>query len=532
MDCIKKSFPCGERKRLLICVISTFIFGLAAHAYGLLNNIFSHDSLNALYADSTENLAKIAVGRFLVPVVRMFRGPIALPWLIGLIALVLISLSVYLTVKIFDVKSNLAAVLISGFMVTNVTVTAITATYVHELDIDMFALFLSCLAAYFWKKEEKISDLISVAVFSLLSMAIYQSYAEVTVTLMIMVLILNVIEGEKVKDIVIKGIKGVVPVGIASVVYFALNKLFCTVFKTDALSRIDITAEYDESLVHRFVELIKGIVVSFLSPSAIYSVIIIAVANILIVCGIAVAVIVRMKKNKVSVGGVLITLALAAMLPVGMNFVCLFSHDDVHDVMKFSFWFIYVFAAVLLFRYLEQTNRKIIKTVSLIIAAVLIWNNVLVSNTAYLKKDLEHDVTITTLERVIEDLEKRDDYVIGETEIAFSGYPQIHRLYPGFDRVSRITGLRFTMASGGMDYTSYFNPYDNLFKYFFNYPMNVSDSDYHKYEEVKAMPSYPQDGYIQNIDGVLVVKLGEKKLPSLGTNNLMKDINKLKDIII
>lgn len=531
MDCIKKSFPCGERKRLLICVISTFIFGLAAHAYGLLNNIFSHDSLNALYADSTENLAKIAVGRFLVPVVRMFRGSIAIPWLIGLIALVLISLSVYLTVKIFDVKSNAAAVLISGFMVTNVTVTAITATYVHELDVDMFALFMSCLAAYFWKKGKKIPDLISVALFLLLSMAIYQSYAEVTVTLMILVLILNAVEGENVKNVFIKGIKGVVPVGIAAVLYFALNKLLCFIFKTDVLERVDITAEYNDTVLHRFVMLFKGIAVSFLTPAGIYSVILIAAVNIVIIVGIIIAIIALIKKHRINAGGICMILMLAVMLPFGLNGVSVLSHIDVHDVMKYSFWFVYVFAIVVFFRYFslisENKAKTAIKVVSAVCAAIILWNNILVSNAAYLKKDLEHGVTLTTMNRVIDDLEDFEGFKAGETEVAFVGFVNGQKTYPGFETVARIAGLRNTMATGALKHTEYYDPYNDFFKYFMNYPMKLSEKDYREDPTVQVMPSYPEDGYIRWYGDTLIVKLGGNEPDDLGPSDIEKSIKSI-----
>lgn len=531
---ILKRFPPEKRNKLLLCLISSFIFGLAAHAYGLMNNIFSHDSLNALYADSTENLAKISVGRFLVPVLRTIRGPVALPWVIGIIAIFLIGLSVYLVVKIFDVKSNVATIIISGFMVTNVTVTALTATYVHELDLDMFALFLSCLAAYYWKKSEKITGLIPACILSVISMAIYQSYAEVTVTIIIMVLILQLLDNGDVKKVFFKGVGGAACIGLAAAIYFALNKLFIILFKTEALERVDLTSEYEDSIITRFINLFKIIFTAFISPSTVLSTVVIAGINLLILAGVVFFVIYIWKKNKVSVSGKLLTALLAAMLPIAINFVCLLNHEGVHDVMIYSFCLIHVFAVVILFKYtsfIEKIKlKKLVSVVSLLMVAVLVWNNILVSNTAYLKKDMVHDVTITTFNRVIEDLEARDDYVVGETEVAFSGYPAIHTMYPGFDKISRMTGMQFTIASGALLYTSYFNAYDNLFKYFLNYPIVINNTDYHNDSRVEAMPSFPEDGYIQNIDGLLVVKLGGIEIPSAGDSNIKKDLDKLIDL--
>lgn len=527
--------PEDERKSLLLCFVSTFIFGIVAHAYGFLNDIFSHDSLNALYSGADENMAKIAVGRFLVPVIRAVRGPVALPWLIGIAALVWIALSTCLILKIFDVRSKTAAVIISGFMVTNNTVAALTATYVHELDIDMFALLLSCLAAYLWKNSKKITGLIPVVLLSAASMAIYQSYAEVTVTLIILVLILETLENGKLKDMFLKGVRGAVSVGVAAGIYFVLNKLICRLFNTAALERVDVTAEYENSLLQRFLMIFKTIAIPFFSPPTVILTIVIAAVNGLIFLGIAVAVIVLWKKNKIAVGGKLFTLLLIAMLPLGMDFVCLLTHMGVHDIMIFSFWFIYVFAVVMFFRYpwLENRERKkkVFTVVSLLLVGTVIWNNVLVSNTVYLKKDMEKDVTLSMINRIIDDLEERDDYVIGETEVSFAGYPDIHTIYPGFKKVSHMVGLHATTTTGTFAYTDFYNAYDNLFKYYFNYPINVSDAIYTDDERLKDVPSYPEDGYIQNIDGILVVKLGDGEYPSIGKNNLEEEYRDLKNLI-
>lgn len=535
MDYLKKKIPAQEQKKLLLCMISTFIFGLAADAYGLLNNIFSHDSLNALYAGSTENLAKISAGRFLVPVLRLFRGPVALPWLIGLIAFVFIGLSVYVIVKIFDVNSKPAMVLIAGIMVTNTTVTAVAATYVHELDLDMFALLLSCLAAYLWKKSTKIKELIPVGLLLITAIAIYQSYVELTVTLMIMVLLLDAIEGKEVKGIFIKGVRGAVTSAVATGIYFALNTLVRVIIKVDATKNIDFTKEYEKSFILRLRSAVVDIIASYVSPSTVYPAIIMGALSCAMFLGILICIVMMWKKNKLSKGNIFMTVLLTAMIPVGMNFLAPLSHEGVHDVMKFSFWMFLVLAVVLLFRYvnrLENDNRrKFVKVFSLIMASVILWNNILVANTVHLKKVLEHDVTLVTLERVIDDLEARDDYEIGKTEIAFSGYPQIHQIYPGFERVSRMTGAEFTMSIGVVNYKDYYNSYNNYFRYYFNYPIVISNTDYSKDPRVEAMPTFPEEGYIQKLDGKLVVNLGEKQVKFLKITTIARDVTSIKAYI-
>ena len=53
-----------------------------------------------------------------------------------------------------------------------------------------------------------------------------------------------------------------------------------------------------------------------------------------------------------------------------------------------------------------------------------------------------------------------------------------------------------------------YNLYKAFFNYYLNYPVNLSEKDFSDDERIKNMPSYPQNGYIENIDGVIVVKMG------------------------
>ena len=106
-----------ERKLLLLCFAAVFGFGLAAHAYGFLHASFSHDMLNALVADHLETYWKMQLGRpGIVLYRRIFRGVIAAPWQLGLLSLLWLGLSCFLTVKLFRVKGRIFTVLLAGIV--------------------------------------------------------------------------------------------------------------------------------------------------------------------------------------------------------------------------------------------------------------------------------------------------------------------------------------------------------------------------------------------------------------------------------
>ena len=134
----KRLLTTQDRKsRLISCILYTYAFGMVAHMFGLVNGLFSHDSLNALVATYSEEIWKVQLGRFLAPVYRLaLRGNLALPWLIGLIAFAYIALAAYLTCELFSLCSRVAQLLVSGVLTTGITVSELIATYSYEFDID------------------------------------------------------------------------------------------------------------------------------------------------------------------------------------------------------------------------------------------------------------------------------------------------------------------------------------------------------------------------------------------------------------
>ena len=146
----------GERQRLLASFAAVFLFGLLAHGYAFTNFTVSHDSLNEMFLSGDIRYAagsvadwKISLGRFLYPAYRtVFSGGAGTPWLSGILSLVWVSLAVYLVSRLFSVDNALLLAVIGALFVTNVSYSALAATYIYDLDGDMLAMLLAVCAAY------------------------------------------------------------------------------------------------------------------------------------------------------------------------------------------------------------------------------------------------------------------------------------------------------------------------------------------------------------------------------------------------
>ncbi len=204
-----KNFFKTEKNRLLTVIVAVFIWGIVAHAYGFLNMTISHDSLFEFYVSKRDVLHRIELGRFVTPVYQLiFHGRINLPWLNGLLSLCWLSVSVWLTIQIFNITNKIAIILISGVFTVNITVTALVATYIHDLDADLFGVMLAVCMVYLWHKGGKKVWFGIPLIAGVLGL--YQSMLSVAIALVMISSIMTLLEGEQASKVIKKGLQAIV----------------------------------------------------------------------------------------------------------------------------------------------------------------------------------------------------------------------------------------------------------------------------------------------------------------------------------
>lgn len=219
----------GERQPLLASFAAVFLFGLLAHGYAFTNFTVSHDSLNEMFLSGDIRYAagsvadwKISLGRFLYPAYRtVFSGGAGTPWLSGVLSLVWVSLAVYLVSRLFSVDNALLLAVIGALFVTNVSYSALAATYIYDLDGDMLAMLLAVCAAYLLLRGTLRRR--ALAVIPIVgSLALYQAMISVTVSLVMIACILRLLENESAKAVFFDGLKAVGILFIGGAAYYIL----------------------------------------------------------------------------------------------------------------------------------------------------------------------------------------------------------------------------------------------------------------------------------------------------------------------
>ena len=512
----------SERKRLFVSFLSVFLIGILAHGYAFANLTLSHDSLYELYLRGDMHYYagsvtewKISLGRFLCPVYRMvFPGAVGTPWLSGMLALVWVALAVYLVARMFSVDNVLILGLLGAVCTANVSFSALAATYISDLDSDMFAVFLAAYGAYLWYSRRGVRRWLAAVPF-VLSLALYQAMISVAVSLIMMSCILRLLSREEIggcKAVLRDGVQAIGILLLSGAAYYLLVRAVC------GATGIELTGKYNglSHLGEMRIGLVPAAVVStykvwllgVLTQPAGWSRAVTYAAHLLLGVLFLAAVPGTVLRKKLPAGNVLLALALCALLPFAMNLSNFLSYAGMraHTLMMYSFALVYPLDLLLLRQSAaERSDSRHISrcaAASLVLVAAIVWGNIQTANTLYLKKDLERQATVSQMTDVRIRLEQTEGYVPGETPVLFSGSPG-GEAPEAFDRVSEITGAGMTSMAGSAGYAAYF-------EYVLQTPVCISkDPSVRNSPEIARMPVFPAEGSVAWIGDTLVVRMSE-----------------------
>ena len=516
------NFKIGEKdykKLLYLALAFTFLWGLAAHGYGFSQSAFSHDSLNEFYAADGGNSWKIEIGRIFVPAYRaVFRTDLTLPWMIGLLSLVWTGLAVYLVAQLLRIRCVWTLFLTAGIMTTNLTVISGIGTYMNDHDGNMLAMLCAVAAVWCWNRH--IWGVVPGAMLVAASLGIYQSYVCVTITLVMLVCILDLLELESFRKVFCRGLRAVAMLLAGGILYWLLMKLVLHA------TGIGLATGGTNSL--NFMENLKGANIPFLVvftyfdcwnrlvnmvspyPGALVKGIAVCVLALTLAGGIR-----SLCRKEMGWLERLLVMVLVALLPVGMNLMYIPTVTIVHDLMVYALWFAYLLALLMapwVARWLPESAGKLRAGVRWVIPAmvlVLLYGNVQTANAVYLKKDLEQDAYLSYMTRVVYQMEQTEGYEPGNTPVVFVGLPEQEiPVIPGFERYRAITGADTPYVTELRTNTRA----QRYFTYILSNPAVMADNgtwaSIQADPRVEQMPSYPQEGCTALFDGVLVVKVG------------------------
>ena len=490
------------------CFLAAVFFGLLAHFYKITNWLPNWDSLVFRY-DAQDMLS---LGRWFLSAVCSIGSFYDVPFLNGILCILYHALGAVFICRMLDIRENVTSCLIGALVATFPTVTSVLM-YNYVADGYGFAFLLSCLAAYFMTKEKP--RYILAAILITLSAGIYQAYITVTV----MLLVLHLADGLifKCEDsfrLIKKGVAFLLTGLVGMAVYYGVLELLLFMTKTELLEYQGISSAASGSALniadslYTIRKTFLGYFFDFSGGTKLLPVLNTVICALCFVTYLAYAI-----KNKgfCHILRVLLLVVLAVLLVLGGTLLAFVNAwIDYHNLMLMGYVVFYLFF-ILLYERISGKEKFVAagKWTVLAVAAVLIFNQVVIANVAYHKAQMAYEKSYGVLIRIadrIEQTEGSDEC----TRILVNGALSDSENYsaPLPPDITGITDGYILRADdetvGQSILTSALNDYCGK-----NYEF-VSGSEKEEIllsEDIKNMSRWPDSGCITVKDGIIIIKL-------------------------
>ena len=500
-----------RKETVKTAVLAALIFGFITHLFGLVNILHNNDDI---WQQPMGYGAGITSGRWLLTIL----GDAFMRWGLGynlsvvngVLFLGMIAISAGFVVSAFHIRSKVSAALIGMIFVAFPSVTSVlffkyTAIYYG------LAILLSVVAA--WVLQGGIWGILISGLCTALSMGIYQAYVPITITILVLLLIQQALEGESdVWQIVRRGLYFCAGLIAGVVLYFVFLKISLAVYG-EALSDYQGVDNMGKISLGALPGLVLRAVKSFLKlplydycglagiPLLKLLYIVLALLAVLLVGYILLA---KVKK----IGLILITAALCAVLPVAINFVVIMCPDTVlYTLMVYSFVLLpcmpLIFFECLppmekLPKVKAVLSKAIALTVFLMTFCYSYYDNVNYTATYYCNRQVENYwSTIVAQVRMTEGYDADKEWaVIGNIDDPL--------LYSAWEDGVTYGGNRFT--------EDLLNQYSRLawVSNYIGYKVPTANEarieELCAAEEVQQMPCWPAQGSIKIVDDTVVIK--------------------------
>ena len=501
------------------------IVGIVAHGFALSNRLSVHDNSHCLFTiGATYEVNRWGLG-IIYKLQLLSTKTFSLPLFNGLLSIIFIACAAAVLMDIFEIKTKLQAIIISSLMVVFPMVTSVFSFMFTSWPYFMGLLF-AFLSARALCREINLKNVIISVIWLTLTLSLYQAFLGVVITLFLLKMFLNVIDGkiDSVLAYAKEGVTYLVTLGAGLGLWSLIGKIFRTVKHIE----LETYKGWDEGYnLAKFPSTLVNAIKSFLSfrMEGINALRYLRMLAMLVFVLAVVMIVMLLVKSSAKVAVKISSIVGLILIPVGMTVVYLLSTSELYQVstlMIYAEVFVYIIPLILL-NHFDGFGSAIIEKLSQGISLVLILctsvmtlGYVYLDNAAYFKASIyqeQANVYMTALLANIKSTEGFSD----DLTIVFVGFNNVED--------ATINELADHEEFDGIQLEKYYNSLEEML----NYGVNIQylrdhigignenmyiedanqDTTVSDMPEVKAMPIYPNDGSIQIIDDMLVVKMGE-----------------------
>jgi len=522
--------------------VSAVVIGLLVHMVVMVADWPNHDGLASMYFD--QNM--ITSGRWFLTVACGISTYFTLPWVIGILSMLYLGITAMLLVDITEVRSNIAAALIGGLLVSFPAL-ASTFAYVFTLDGYMLALLMAVASVAVTKKHKY--GWIPGAFLLAFSLGTYQAYLPFAVMLCMYMVILRETGKGSIKQKILDCLHYLYMGVAGAILYYVILKILMAiegkVLDTyQGISSLESNASAG-GLLSTIPEMYKDFV-KFTVKSKILTTNVFSVVALTVLALVVLYVFIRcaIKEKWFAKPWMYITVILmAAVLPAAANIVMVVSPDvNYHLIMRYQWGLFPIlmvafadnYGELLVFGGEPKRNSKdkstsknnknnnsnkearknkmsqglhVCASWGLALAAgVMVLCYALVDNVGYSNLAKKYEKTYGYCERLLDRIEQTEGYYQG-IPIAMIGVVSDNE-YPSTDLT---TGYTDNMIGLYGDYLVYKNlDYQEFMQNYLGASLNFLSGDViievYNSEEYKAMGSFPAADSVQIVNGVMYIK--------------------------
>jgi hypothetical protein len=509
-------------KRTKICFISGIIIGWLTHFYMFSHKLVNWDDINSFNSFGSGDY----LGRWFLKYIHPLGSIYSIPAVHGLLFVLLLTLSACCILEIMQIKSVTGAVLVPALMITFPSV-ASTMAFMFMAHTSGMGIFMASLGVYLLRKYR--FGWLPCGVLLICTLGTYQSYISFAITLMLMGMISDSINGKKFPEMLKKGIICVAVLGVSVLLYMKLSHWIYPNIDNETYGGIgnmgQIAIGEMPRLIgrcyKRFLEYFIWKPFAFVSKFSQTTNIITCILAVLLFLLLTVQ-----RKLYKDLLSFLLLIVYCLFVPLAAAFVYFMAPEaDYSMLMLYAYVLVFVIVVALL-EYCVQDweqaadlsllRRVAAQAVAVITAATIFfssYSDYLLTNRAYLRTDIATERVKAYFNRVLCMAESTEGFQQND-KVAILG-EFYYKNNPSSVEIDILESEDLRELSGialenGLITSSV---RENFIKTFLGYELAKLDwaekEALMETEQYKRMPLYPENGCVQKINDIWVVKMCE-----------------------
>lgn len=509
---------------------TTVICMLITHLYMFTNLIVNHDDVNRLFIGDTDEV-KIQHGRWAgVLLDRISGSSVGIPYIMGMISLAAFALTAVLLIDIFKLQNRGLIILCCALLVTFPVSTNIFF-YSYIADAYFISMFLAIWGTWMLLQGTKLQMGMGILML-VLCCGTYQAFWCLAMGVLFLYYWLEYLGWEDRGKVLGYRITGsLLGAGASLVLYLIVNRAVqsftgygATAYEgLDSMGQFGGTAGLLKVIVGAYYEFFR-----FFYRKGFF-----VFSDILVVCNVLLTLLVIFllicqgsRRKHTPLFWVGFVLAIGSM-PFAFNLVSVVSRNAAHELMQYVFILPYLLCLVLVDRLTVEDGqvfaakyRKGITAVAGILLILVSYKGYVIDNELYFRQQLYYEQAYSYTLRLLMRVEAMPDYnpsvqiaLINETPQGGDHITILMENYPEdmlqLEYLNEMAGTEpYNLVKRGNDVVDFC-------KYFHGFDLQLADYNLMDHlaesETFTKMPTYPQEGSMQYIEGVLVIKLPDAK---------------------